>query len=149
MIVRTLSVIVILATMGACGVGSVAESVPLDSQDGTTSNIAMSLDALETMSLSPGTAVLVPLDRSVLALDADTLAEMAADGSLARLLEEFVLTEPAGESDLVDGAVLRTKSGLEFEVRIDGTGTSIGAGRLVDIRFHDGLTVIVLDDLFA
>lgn len=144
---RTTFLFLALMIVG-CSDGNRTDTVRLDSDDTNVSNIAMSLDALETMSLPPDSAVLVPLDRSVLALDADSLAAFAADGSLADLLEEFVLSEPATEGDLIDGATLRTVSGLDFDVRTDGAVTLIGAGTLIEVQVLDGLTIIVLDDLF-
>ncbi len=147
MMTSRLVLVLMLCASSACGADSAADT-RLDADAAPTSDISMSLAALESMSLPDGTAVIVPLDSSVLALDADALAEIASNGSLEDLLDEFILTDPLADTDVADGAVLRTSGGLEFSISVEGDTTSIGAGRLIDVRKHDGLTILVADGLF-
>lgn len=142
------SLLLLVLSVGACGLDTSSESAGLDADVTTDSDISMSIDAIESMSLPDGTAVIVPLDQSVLALDADALAEVASEGNLVEVLEAFVLVDAITEADIVDGTVLRTVGDLDFTVRVDGDTTSIGAGRLIDVRRHGGLTILVADGLF-
>lgn len=56
----------------------------------------------------------------MLALDADTLASLASQGSLDGLLRGFVLEDPVTEAELVDGAVLRTVDGNDLALGVAG-----------------------------
>lgn len=133
--------------ISACGVSTDSEDSGLDAELNPASDIAMSLPALDAMALPEGSAVIVPLDQSVLALDADALATLAAEGSLEHLLAALVLEDPVVGTELVDSQVLRTTTGQNFLVASDGDVTLIGEGTLVEVRDHDGLTLLVVDGL--
>jgi hypothetical protein len=107
----------------------------------------MSEAALERLALPAGTSVLVPLDRNVLALDADALADFASDGSIEKLIGTFVLEEAIAAADLNDAIVLRTVAGRDFEVVKTGDVTMIGNATLIDVRERDGVTLVVVDNL--